>query len=170
MSSSTFARGQNLHVPDHPIGCTWGIGTSRFFLGPRNFRLLQIFKPPFKWLGSYKFLQSLLSRNSCLVLDSGNTPKWVPPSSLQMGWSTMSARKGSYPTSRPFHTYLRLTSSRPRKNLKFSRSSFRMDFTSVCPFTPVETMRNTLHTSLQSSKSLIKRGCPRSVGYFPRLL
>jgi hypothetical protein len=33
------------------------------FLGPRNFRILQIFKPKFKWLGSYEFHQSLLSRS-----------------------------------------------------------------------------------------------------------
>jgi hypothetical protein len=45
------------------------------FLGPRNFCILQIFKPPFKPLGSYKFRQSHLTRNSCLVLDSGSTPK-----------------------------------------------------------------------------------------------
>ncbi len=47
----------------------------RVFLGPRIFCILQIFKPPFERLGSYKFCQSLLSRNSCWVLDSGNTPK-----------------------------------------------------------------------------------------------
>ncbi len=65
--------------------------------------------------------------------------------------------------------YLWCTSSLPRENLKFSRSSFRTSPTSVCPFTPVGTMRNTLHTSLQSSKSLIRRGCPRSAGCLQRL-
>jgi hypothetical protein len=45
------------------------------FLGPRIFCILQFFKPPFERLGSYKFLQSLLSRNSCLVPDSGSTPR-----------------------------------------------------------------------------------------------
>ncbi len=54
-----------------------------FFLGPRFFCILQIFKLPFKQLGSYKFHQSLLSRNSCLVPDSGSMPKWVPP---QVSW------------------------------------------------------------------------------------
>ncbi len=50
-----LARGRNFSVPDHPIGCLCGIGTSEFFGGgPRNFRILQIFKPPFKRLGSYE--------------------------------------------------------------------------------------------------------------------
>jgi hypothetical protein len=47
----------------------------RVFLVPRNSCILRIFKPPFKHLGSYKFCQSLLSRNSSLVPDSGSTPK-----------------------------------------------------------------------------------------------
>ncbi len=128
------------------------------FLGPRFFCILWISKPPFKRLGSYKFCQSLLSRNPCLVPDSGIMPKWVPPSSLQMGWRTWSARKGSYPPGHPSHMYLRLTSSPPKKNLKFSRSSFRASLTSVCPFSPVGTMRNTLHTSLQSSKIIVHKG------------
>jgi hypothetical protein len=67
----------------------------------------------------------------------------------------------------PFCTYLWLTPSRLRKNLNFSRSSFRMRHTLVCPFTPVGTTRNTLHTSLQSFISSIRRGCPRSVGCLP---
>jgi hypothetical protein len=46
-----------------------------FFLRPRNFCILQNYKPPFEGLGSYEFRQSLLSRNSCLVPDSGSTPK-----------------------------------------------------------------------------------------------
>ncbi len=108
-----------------------------FFLGPRKFRILQIFKPPFIWLGSYE-RQSLLSRNSCLVPDSGSMPKWVPPSSLLMGWNMPSTRKGSWAIGRPFHMYQRLTLSRPRKNLKFSRSSFQTSPTSVCPFMPME--------------------------------
>jgi hypothetical protein len=70
-----LARGQKFSVPDHPIGRTCRIGTSKVFLGPRNFCILQIFKPPFEQLGSYEFRQSLLSRNSCLVPDSGSTPK-----------------------------------------------------------------------------------------------
>jgi hypothetical protein len=60
----------------------------------------------------------------------------------------------------PYVLVLRWTSKRPRKNLKFSRSSFRTSPTSVCPFTPMGTMRNILHTLLQSSKSLIRRSYP----------
>jgi hypothetical protein len=36
-----------------------------FFLGPRKFCILRIFKPKFKLLGSYEFRQSLLSRSFC---------------------------------------------------------------------------------------------------------
>ncbi len=57
-----------------------------------------------------------------------------------------------------------LTLSRPRKSPRSSRSSFQMHHTSACTYTPVRTIRNTLHTLLQSSKSLSKRGCPRSAG------
>ncbi len=58
-SSSAFSKRPIFFVPDHPIGRTCRIGTSELILGPRNFRFLQIFKPSFKWLGSYKFRQSL---------------------------------------------------------------------------------------------------------------
>ncbi len=74
----------------------------------------------------------------------------------------LSARKGSCLISRPFHTYLWLISSRPRKNPRSSRSSFLMHHTSACPYTPVGTTRNTSHTLLRSSKSSNRRGCPRS--------
>jgi hypothetical protein len=73
--SSAFSKRAKFSVPDHPIGRACGIGTSELFLGPIFFCILRIFKPPFKRLGSYKFRQSLLSRNSCLVPDSGSTPK-----------------------------------------------------------------------------------------------
>ncbi len=106
-SSSAFCKRPKFSVPDHPIGCTCGIGTSIFFLGPRNLCILQIFKPPSKRLGSYKFHRSLLSRNSCLVPDSGSTPKWVPPSRLPTGWIMLSGRKGSWATERPSCTCLR---------------------------------------------------------------
>ncbi len=139
-------------------------------LGPGKFCILQIFKPPFEWLDSYEFCWSLLSRNSCWLPDSGSTPKWVHPSSPQTGWRMLSARKGSCPTGRPFCMYPWLTSSRPRKNLNFSRSSFQMHHTSVSLFTPGGTTRNTLRTSLRSFVSSSKRGCPRSALYLPRLL
>ncbi len=64
-----------------------------------------------------------------------------------------SARKGSWATGRPFRTYLWLTLSHPRKNLKFSRSSFWTSLTSVCPSTHVGTTRNKLHILFQSSVS-----------------
>ncbi len=47
-----LARGQKISVPDHPISRTCGIGESKIFFQPSNFRILQIFKPPFKRLGS----------------------------------------------------------------------------------------------------------------------
>ena len=74
--SSAFSKRLNFSVPDQPTHHACKIGTSKFFLlEPRNFQFLQIFKPPSKQLGSYKFHQSLLSRNPCLVLDSGSMPK-----------------------------------------------------------------------------------------------
>ncbi len=69
-----------------------------FFLGQRIFCILQIYKPSFKRLGSYEFCRILLSRNSCLVPNSGSMPKWVPPSRLPTGWIMLSARKGSWAT------------------------------------------------------------------------
>ncbi len=170
MSSSAFSKRQKFFCAGPSNWSYVRNQHKQVFWGPRNFRILRIFKPPFKWLGSYKFRWSFLSRNSCLIPDSGSTPKWVPPSSLLTSWRMQSVRKGSCPTGHPFCTYLWLTSSRPRKNLNFSRSSFRTRHTSACPFTPMGTMRNTLHTSLQSSVSSMTRGCPRSAGCLPRLL
>jgi hypothetical protein len=63
--SSAFSKRPKVSVPDHPIGRTCGISTNMFFLGPRIFRILLIFKPPFQRLGSYEFCQSLLSKDSC---------------------------------------------------------------------------------------------------------
>ncbi len=135
----------------------------QIFLGPRNFCILQIFKPPFQRLGSYEFRQSLLSRNFCWVPDLGSTPKWLPPSSLWMSWRTLSARRGSCPIGRPFHTYLWLTSSCPRKNPRSSRSSFLRCPTSACPSTPVGTTRNTLRTCLQLLEERYQRALPRDL-------
>jgi hypothetical protein len=44
------------------------LAQASFVLEPRNFCILQIFKPSFKRLGSYEVRQSLLSRNSCTRL------------------------------------------------------------------------------------------------------
>ncbi len=151
MFSSAFSkRPKKFVVPDHPTGHTCRIGTSKLILEPRKFCILRIFKPPFKRMGSYKFCQSLFSRNSCWVPDSGIMPKWVLPSSLLTGWRMQSMRKGSCPTGLSFCTYLWLMLSRPRKNLNYSRSSFQMRHTSVSLFTPGGTTRNTLRTLLQS--------------------
>ncbi len=78
----------------------------------------------------------------------------------------LSARKGSCPTGPPFRMCLRQTLSRPRKNLKSSKSSFRTSTTLVCPSTHVGTTRNTLHILLQSSVSSIRR-CHRPSGPKP---
>ncbi len=86
------------------------------------------------------------------------------------GLKNAECKKSCWATGRPYHTYLWLTSSPPRKKRIFSRSSFQTRHTLVCPFTHVGTMRNILHTLLQPSESSIKRGCPRSVGCLPRLL
>ncbi len=139
------------------------------FFGTKKLTTLQIFKPLFKQLGFYKSHQSLLSRNSFLVLDSGITPKWVLPSSLLTGWRMLSARKGSRATGRPSRTYLSWTSSHPRKIIMFWRSSFLMIPTSTSTFTPMGTLRNTLCTLLQPSASSSRRGWTQGVGILRRL-
>ncbi len=56
-----------------------------------------------------------------LLLGTGlwYTSKWLLPSSLPTRWRMLSARKGSWATGHPSHTYLRRILSRPRKNLNW---------------------------------------------------
>jgi hypothetical protein len=70
-----FARGQIFLYQTIQSAVCAVLAQASLFLGPRNFCILQIFKLPSKRLDSYKFRQSLLSKNSCLVLDFGSTPK-----------------------------------------------------------------------------------------------
>jgi hypothetical protein len=67
------------------------------------------------------------------------------------GLKDAECKKGQLSHRPPFRTYLWLTSSCPRKNPRSSRLSFQTRPTSACPYTPVETTRNTLRTLLQPS-------------------
>jgi hypothetical protein len=70
MLSSAFCKKPHCSVPDHPISCTCGVGTSKFFfLGPRKFCILRIFKPPIQATG---FLRVLLKSSfKKLLLGTG---------------------------------------------------------------------------------------------------
>jgi hypothetical protein len=167
-----LARGWIFFVPDHLIGRTCGIGTSKFFGGPRIFCILRIFKPPFKRLGSHEFRKSLLSRNYCLVLDSSRMPKMSTSLKSPGGLKDAEWEKGqlSHRPPIPYVPVVDIVTPKEEPHL-FKIKLLNASHLSI-PFTatPVGTTRNTLHTSLQSSTSLIRRGCPRSAGCLPRLL
>jgi hypothetical protein len=147
-----LARGQNFSVPDHTIGCTCGIGTSAIF-GDQEI---------------FAFCKS----------SSHHTSGWVPTSSAKVFFQetparywTLAAHQNEYLPQvswwvegcgvlyhRPTIPYIPVVDIvTPKKNLNITRSSFQTRHTSVCPSTPVGTMRNTLHTLLRSFVSSNRR-------------
>jgi hypothetical protein len=152
--------------PDHLIGQMCGIGTSKFFWDQEIFAFCESSSCHFNGCVPTSSAESSFKK---LLLGTGLWHHAKMSTSLKSpdGLKDAECKKGQLshwppilyapvvdiitPKEEPQVFKIKLPdlshlSSRPRKSLRSSRSSFLMRPTSACPFTPVGTIRNTLRT------------------------
>jgi hypothetical protein len=167
MSSSAFSKRPKFSVPYHPIGRTCGIGTSKFISWD------QIIFAFCKFSSHHS--NGWVPMSSAKVFFQ-ETPAWYRTPGLwqytKMSTSLKSpdrlknaeCKKGQL-SNRLLIPYVpEVDIITPKEEPQVFKVKLPDESHLSMPiYFHVVTMRNTLHTLLQSSKSSIKKGCPRSV-------
>ncbi len=171
-SSSSFCEGQKFSAPGHPTGCTCGVGTIESFFWDQEFLCsASFFQATIQAAG---FLQvppkSLFKR---LVLSTGLWQHTKMSTILKSpnGLKNLECKKGQLRNWPPVpyvpETDLVTTKEEPQV-LKVKLPDDTCDNMPI--YSRGNTVRNTLHTLLQSSASSSRRGWMQGAGSLERLL
>ncbi len=159
-----LSRGWNFAVPDHPIGHTCRIGTSKFFFGTKKFSHSVNLQATIWMAGFVRVLpkssfKKLLLGTGLAARQNEYLPKiswWVEGRGVQERAAVPLAAHSARTCGWHCHAQGR--------NATFHGQASRRVTPQYAHLLPWEQKRNTLHTLLRSSVSSNRRGCPRSVG------